>query len=293
MTAAHCSQRSALDLSAFKNLKRLSWRGYSSSNDTNQICDTLNQNGSQLIELEFHPIRSPYQADIWSIDLTASILSQIDTPLSALETLSLFQVQIHQSRREGDPKLGATIKEKLAFEKLHSLNLWACRGSGYFLNLMSSSTIRLSSLSILHPSEDRDWLFSDSFDSPDPALDLVIVLPRFLQSFTGLRNLFIAISGPIRSKKLMDAIKVHSKSLRWFSFHQNPGDLEVIRLDDAAQLFESGDENNTLDGLMVPVRGGKGFGVLNEAYCNDLLEDFDLQFLGLRCHPSKLVSQLS
>lgn len=259
-------------LSAFPNLKRLSWIGFSGAKDLDALADVLQERSHQLEELEIDLSRShqmmlkdSHEEDEHRAVFADKLLRLPERKLarfSALKKLALSSVSFMAGRQGtlGQKILGC-VNSVLDFGSLQSLKLQHCEDwvDLIYLLAMRDEAIRLKSLELQWSVKHED---NDSYE----------VVEGFLRNFQGLEELFLYTTDA--PPGFWRAALHHSASLRRFVHHQRTfddvqdehGDIVARWIDSESLNFENPEEE-----------GGDSLGGL------------DLTSLGLCCIPSLMV----
>ncbi|KAK4208990.1 hypothetical protein QBC37DRAFT_404754 [Rhypophila decipiens] len=224
-TAGDCLLDDEIDLSSFRNLRELRWRG-PRFDDFDAIADVLRINRQHLtkVELDFvdwNKLRDhlAFEPDA-EIDLFEGLLvdnffhrsilgielhTVIDKPIfPSLVSLSLSSV----------PLLGRTARA-FDFSTLESLTLRKCRNWDRFLDEIPKLgvPIRLKCFEV-HQQYDPQAA-TTATPTPEHA-----ALLRFITSFAGLEDLYLSLVSPIDTLELWEmAVKSHGSTLKRFTHH--------------------------------------------------------------------------
>lgn len=260
--------------SEFKSLKRLALRGFRSTREPDFLWQLLKQNSQHLMELELEPKEAWHgrdegswtpKWDLWPLDFDRDEVHAPRQRLLALKRLSLSKTQLSEWEGSGNGVANNLLSKSLDYGHLRSLRLWDCPHTGVFLNAFINANTarptRLTTLEIFRRSEEG----------------LQDTLGRFLRSFSGLRRLYLTLPGPIDSQDLVGAVTYHKASLARFLLFQSCSSQNITEMTVAG----TGVDSSSINGLMIPCQNPEGE--------SKVFETLDLQYLGLRCHPNRLV----
>ncbi|PNP76130.1 hypothetical protein FNYG_10688 [Fusarium nygamai] len=268
------SRERKIDLSAFRHLLNLSWRG-PSSDDLRVFATALKNNKPHLETLELDLVDWPhlrkelgYRNDNERVRrmrardyMNKTILGlDIHSPhitFPNLHTLVLSHVP-----------LTATLVQSINFEVLRSLTIRSCPQWYDFVLAITRRRIavRLKKLE-LQESWPKNDAATDDFEYGDPSKVL-------LEYFQGLEELYLDQTGDMFSKYTWESVCHHSSTLKRFVNHSNSYDEEWEVWTD----------------MMINERD-------KERWWNDPtsspLYKLDLDFIGLSCEPIHLLDVLN
>jgi hypothetical protein len=262
---------SQIALSAFKHLKKLSWRGLAFSDHFRSLRETLQQSSHQLVELELDLINRDMTASHvgegyeeydnffagYVLQLTPGSKKQV---FPTLKVLSLSVVSFKAAEKE--------LANAFDFSMLRSLKLRLCPGWEDFLEEVSHSQqqINLRCLEI---------------QSDNSTSDALPKIAKFVEPFDGLEDIFVSISSitsPSETLAVWRSALQHKSSLRRFVHHHRTMDAE----DDFTPFRRSLDAP---DLSLAP----EDFGMLVNKPSENPLSHLNLECIGLCCNPRLLV----
>lgn len=216
-----------LDLSAFGNVKSISWKGLRDKSDFLSLTGAIQRNRDHLVELELdlvnwfdaahsldleedsgdedHHVTSPHHFVRGALGLEHE---PADIKFPALQILSISEISLYCAGRE--------LARGLDLGVLQTLKLRLCPGWENFLNYLTGSggASRLKSLEI------QSFGTAHDFDK-----DQEKEVSAFLDSFQGLKEFFICLFQPMGLSILHSALH-HKSTLRNFVYHVRTRDDE-------------------------------------------------------------------
>ncbi|PNP59676.1 hypothetical protein FNYG_14886 [Fusarium nygamai] len=284
------SRTSDMDLSAFRNLRRLSWKAPMGCHFDN-IASLVKANATQLEELEL-------ELQGWSSDRESresTVIHHGENP----EVWDKIPASTMLSRQMFGLKVTSEAAERTQFPKLRSLKLTRVpfRDETTGMQVTASST-NLKALRHLSLRMCAYWMpfLTDIMESQTPLqlktleiLDFYLntlhetatrkaaTINGFIDSFKGLEELFVSICGPTPSLQFWQHVVGHAATLKRFVYHQRLTDQDEELLNsrlgrDSSDLGISSEDRNRirLDPSQNP------------------LSRLNLEFIGLTCAPKYL-----
>ncbi|KAF4453649.1 hypothetical protein F53441_3658 [Fusarium austroafricanum] len=282
---------SDLDLSAFRNLRRLSWRAPMGCH-FDDIARLIQANAHQLEELDI-------ELQSWSRDWEnreSRVIHRVDdleewdkTPASTMLARQIFGLQAttsEVSERAYFPRLRklrltrvplkdeitrkAVTAVSLNFDTLTSLTLRMC---SYWIPLLSSIIesqipLKLKTLEIL------------DFYLKTPQITAVrnaAAIADFIDSFKGLEEIFISNSGPTSALEFWEHVTGHAETMKRLVYHQRIPDQD----EETLQSRMGGDSSDLAISQADRDR-------IREDPDRNPLSRLDLEFIGLTCAPKYL-----
>ncbi|KAI7975372.1 hypothetical protein EIK77_000129 [Talaromyces pinophilus] len=160
------------------------------------------------------------------------------------------------------------LASSIDWGSLQSLKLRFCIDWESFLEniLLSQQQLRLESLEI------------QSNDEYDDSWNETRTISNFVGAFDGLKELFIAISGPTASQEILQSILQHKATLRNFVYHQRS-----VYMDEDSRNFERPCDIPDLSFLPRDIKE------FRDDQSRNPFNFLDLECLGLCCDPKILV----
>jgi hypothetical protein len=259
-----------VDLSAFQNLKSISWKGLRIEQDIASLGKAMQRNRDQLLELELDLFDWYKMVESLEIDeddtgsrnyFVHGVLGlhpdDAKIMFPALQVLSLSAVSLRSA--------GEELARALDINLLQSLKLRLCPGWEEFLDCLTCSgrPIMLKTLEV-QSSERLEDMCSDGAGE----------LSAFVDTFQGLRELFISINGPVWSLDILRSAIRHKSTLRRFAYH-----VRSIDLNDGSSTFEQPCDLPDLSLLNTNVAE------LNNSPLQNPFCELDLECIGICCDP--------
>ncbi|RSL50922.1 hypothetical protein CEP54_011695 [Fusarium duplospermum] len=280
---AACRDRH-IDLSSFRQLRNLTWRGPGPENlDT--LGAALRNNSAHLkrLELDFVNRFIAFNYDSDATDVSdASDDSDVQDEMENTRVIrkkSVFASAVlrltHYPQRPlfrnicvlslTQVPLSGYMADAFNFDTLESLTLRMCPWWDLFLDrvMQLDFPIKLRAFEIL---EDTDIAFEWSDD----------IILDFLDAFGGLEELCISQTGPARTLDLWDTLGRRHPTLKRFVHHQRRKDIDDV--------FQPPTD---LPNLALV---GSDMRRIKEDPSRNPLTQLDLEFIGLACKPARLVS---
>ena len=263
-----------VDLSAFQNLKSISWKGLRVKQDFASLGKAMQRNRQRLLELEldlfdWHEMIQSLELDE---DDTGSHNSFVHGVLGllpdgakitfpALQVLSLSAVSLRYA--------GEHLARALDVSLLQSLKLRLCPGWEKFLDCLAC---------LGHPITLKTLEVQSSEHVQDVGGDGERELSAFVDTFQGLRDLFISINGPLYSQDIFRSAIRHKSTLRRFAYH-----VRSIDIIDESPTFEQPFDLPDLSLLDTDVAE------LDNTPSQNPFCELDLECIGICCDPTRAV----
>ncbi|KAF4957892.1 hypothetical protein FGADI_2721 [Fusarium gaditjirri] len=285
------SRTSDIDLSAFHNLRRISWKAPMGCH-FDDVARLVKTNADQLEELELElqgwsPDRESRESTVIHHEDNPEVWDKI--PASTMLARKMFGLESITSEAAGrthfpklqrlkltrvplrDDNTGAQVAaSSINLDTLRHLSLRMCAYWMPFLsNMMEWQTpLQLKTLEIL------DFYLN----TPDEtATSKVATVSEFIDSFKGLEEIFVSICGPTPSLQFWEHIAGHASTLRRFVYHQRITDQDE-------ELMNSRLGRDSMD-LGISSEDWKR--IQHDALQNPL-SSLNLEFVGLACAPKYL-----
>ena len=225
-----------MDLSAFSNLHEFSWIGPQSREDFEALKDCLQNNAAHLKVLRLDPADWETADDFWFIgysrhdgngsrssnffatDVMGLQQYTAELPFLSLQTLSISALSFNSAVDD--------LSSAFRLSELRQLRLWNCPGAMDLLDdiVDSQQILHLVSLEIVVGIEEDTDLEE-------------ITLSRLLQTFSGLRDLYISLS-TFEWSAIADAIMNHLSTLKRLVLH-----ARTIDTDSDSRWFEEEEDS--------------------------------------------------
>ncbi|KAG5804947.1 hypothetical protein H9Q74_010403 [Fusarium xylarioides] len=285
------SRTSDIDLSAFRNLRRLSWKAPMGCH-FDDIASLVKANARHLEELELElqgwsPDRESRESTVVHHEDNPEVWDKIHA--STMLARNMFDLEATTSE----------ATERTQFPKLRSLKLTRVplRDENTGIQVMASS-INLRALRHLSLRMCAYWMPSlSSIIEPQIPLQLksleildfylntpheaatskASAITEFIDSFKGLEELFISICGPTPSLQFWEHVAGHAATLKRFVYHQRLTDQDEELLNSRL-----GRDSSDL-GLSLADRNR-----IQQDPSQNPLSRLNLEFIGLTCAPKYL-----
>ncbi|KAF5717576.1 hypothetical protein FMUND_5669 [Fusarium mundagurra] len=234
------SRTSDIDLSAFHNLRRLSWKAPMGCHFDN-IASLVKVNARHLEELELElqgwsPDRESRESTVIHHEDNPEVWDKI--PASAMLARQMFgleEVTSEAPERTQFPKLRSLkltrvplrdentgIQVTASFINLGALRHLSLRMCAYWMAFLSSITetqtpLQLKTLELL------DFYLNTPHET---AISKAAAITEFIDSFKGLEDLFISICGPTSSLQFWEHVAGHAATLKRLVYHQRLTDQD-------------------------------------------------------------------
>lgn len=271
------SKKSAIDLSSFHHLRRLSWKGASRIN-LPTLSAAIRNNAKHLHHLTIDFMLWVFvegDLDFDQFDPHSEVNGSTSQNYFFEKVLRLNRKRpriLFPELRElslGGLYLNPELAQTINFATLTSLKLRACDGCMGFLQRAAGLDVPIK-LKALHVQGLRTGVEGRQRTG----------LADFLDSFDGLADLFVSLPGKVQDVRFWMSIAQRHQSLQRFVYHRR----RMFRTDvDRIYTFHERD---------IPTLGIEG-SELQTLRDNPSLSPFatlDLKFAGLCCHPRRLVS---
>ncbi|KAF5583559.1 hypothetical protein FPCIR_8973 [Fusarium pseudocircinatum] len=284
------SRTSDIDLSAFRNLRRLSWRAPMGCHFDN-IAGLVKTNARHLEQLEL-------ELQGWSSDRESrecTVIHHEDNP----EVWDKIPASTMLTRKMFGLEVTSEVPERTYFPKLQSLRLTGVplRDENNGIQVTASS-INLGALRHLSLRMCAYWVpfLTSIVESQTPLrlktleiVDFYLITPHetatskaatiteFIDSFSGLEELFISICGPTPSLQFWEHVVGHAATLKRLVYHQRLTDRDEELLNsrvgrDSSALGLSSEDLNRI----------------RQDPSQNPLSRLSLEFIGLICAPKYL-----
>ncbi|KAF5692058.1 hypothetical protein FDENT_3078 [Fusarium denticulatum] len=284
------SRTSDIDLSAFHNLRRLSWKAPMGCHFDN-IASLVKANATQLEELELELqgwspdmesrestlIHHEDNPEVWDkipastmlarqmFGLEAASEAAERTQFPRLRSLKLTRVPLR------DENTGIQVTAtSINLRALRHLSLRMCAYWTPFLSSLveSQTPLQLKTLEIL------DFYLNTPHET---ATSKAATITEFIDSFNGLEELFISICSPTPSPQFWEHVAGHAATLKRFVYHQRLTDQDEELLNsrfgrDSSDLGLSSEDLNRI----------------RQDPSQNPLSRLNLEFIGLTCAPKYL-----
>jgi hypothetical protein len=200
-----------IDLSAFTDLRKLSWTGLRSNNDMYALAEVLKQRSHQFLKLELDFIDVYHVEDLGdAIDSADVRLAQCILGLLPGNKKCVFPVLQELSLFNNPFQFPAATDLAYAFNFSLLLALRLCYCEGWEAFILKSKILnrpsQLQSLEIQSHLQDDD--------------DFEESVSHFLNPFQGLKKLALSVASPVVTDMVWEALLNHQSTLRVFVYHQ-------------------------------------------------------------------------
>ncbi|KAH7159137.1 hypothetical protein DER46DRAFT_637777 [Fusarium sp. MPI-SDFR-AT-0072] len=285
------SRSSDIDLSAFRNLRRLSWKAPMGC-QFDDIARLVKVNAKHLEELGLElqgwsPDRESRESTVIHHEDNPEVWDKI--PASTMLARKMFGLEAIISEPSEQPHFPKLRSLKLTRVPLRdenagiqvtasSINLNALRHLSlrmcacwmpFLSNIMESQTrFQLKTLELL------DFYLNTPHE---PATSKAATITEFIDSFKGLEELTVSICGPTSSLQFWEHVAGHASTLKRFAYHQRTKDQD-------GELLNSSLGRDSSDLGISPEDRNR----IRQDPSQNPLSRLNLEFIGLTCAPKYL-----